>query len=291
MARVSRNLRGKFQFPQGNFFWPLAERTFCPLAHEIWYNRLMKNNRTLLIVLITIIALFIGAVVVVPQISKKSGDDTESSSGNIDLSTYNLNAYIEGSEDNGGIADHVKGANINTAKLVIFEYADYQCSGCATVNPWIKEVLADYKDEVAIVYRNEPLTSIHPNAIAAASAVEAAGLQGYWEAYGDLVFANQGEWFYATGSKRTEYFVNYFVTVTGGAGDVNKFRSDMAGDKVKAKVNFDRAIAESMNIVATPSFFDASGKELDWTSGEQTKAGIQKLLQQSSRQRSHCRRI
>ncbi len=239
----------------------------------------MKNNRTLLIFLIVIVALFIGAIVFVPQLKKSSGDDSgSSSSSQIDLSEYNVNAYIDGNDDNGNIADHVKNADIKTAKLVIFEYADYQCSGCATVGPWIKEVLAEYKDEVALIYRTDPLTNIHPNAIAAASAVEAAGLQGYWEEYGDLVFENQAEWFYATGSKRTDYFATYFKTVAGENGDVNKFKADMAGDAVKAKVNFDRAIAESLKISATPSFFDSKGQEIDWASGEQTKLSIQNFF-------------
>ena len=48
----------------------------------------------------------------------------------------------------------------------------------------------------------------------------------------------------------------------------------MAGDAVKAKVNFDLAIAGSLGINGTPTFFDANGKELDWASGDQTKAGI-----------------
>ena len=239
----------------------------------------MKNNRTLLIALIIIVTLFIGAVVFIPQLSKKSGDDSGiGSSSEIDLSEYNVNSYIDGNDDNGNIADHVKGADIKTAKLVIFEYADYQCSGCATVNPWIKEVIQEYSDEVSVVYRTYPLTNIHPNAIAAASAVEAAGLQGYWEEYGDLIFENQAEWFYATGSKRTEYFSNYFKAVAGEAGDVNKFKADMAGDAVKAKVSFDRAIAESLKVSATPSFYDSKGQGIDWTSGDDTKLTIQNFF-------------
>ena len=237
----------------------------------------MKNNRTLLILIITIIAIFIGAIVFVPQLTKKDdGSDGGGDPGSgVDLSNYNINSYIEANDDNGGIADHVKGGDLKTAKVVLFEYADYQCSGCATVNPWIKSLLEEYEGQVAIIYRSNPLTSIHPNAIAAASAVEAAGLQGYWEEYGDLVFENQAEWFYATGSKRTEYFANYFNIISSGTGDVNKFKADMASEAVKAKVNFDRAISESLNITATPSFFDSKGKELDdWTSGDQTVDGI-----------------
>ncbi len=231
----------------------------------------MKNNRTLLISLIVIVALFIGAIIIVPQVTKKT-EETPA----VDISTYDTTKFIDANDDNGQIADHVKGADLKTAKVIIFEYADYQCSGCATVNPWIKELLKEYDGKLAIIYRNYPLTSIHPNAIAAASAVEAAGLQGYWEEMGDLLFANQAEWFYSTGDARTNYFVNYFTSVSKGAGDVAQFKSDLASDRVKAKVNFDKAISESYKLSATPSFIDENGKEIDWTSDvEQTKTGIQ----------------
>lgn len=231
----------------------------------------MKNNRTLLIILIIIVALFIGAVVIVPQVTKKT-EETPA----LDISNYDTTKPIDANDDNGQIADHVKG-DLKKAKVVLYEYADYQCSACALFDPWMSELLKEYGDDLAIVFRVYPLTSIHPNAIAAASAVEAAGLQGYWTEYGSLVFANQAEWFYATGDKRTEYFVNYFTSVTKGAGDIDQFKSDMASDRVKAKVNFDKAVAESLNLSATPSFFDQDGKEINFSGSdvEQTKSGIQ----------------
>ena len=235
----------------------------------------MKNNRALLISLIVVVALFIGAIVFIPQLTKKteSGND-EPTTSEVDLSKYNLNKAIEASSDNGNIADHVKG-DIKTAKVVLFEYADYQCSACALFQSWIKELIKEYDGQFAVVFRVYPITSLHPNAIAAASAVEAAGLQGYWEEMGDLVFSNQAEWFYSTGTKRTEYFVSYFKSVTNGKGDVDKFKSDMGGDAVKAKVNFDRAIASYLKLDATPSFFGSDGQVIDFTTDvEQTKTGI-----------------
>jgi protein-disulfide isomerase len=243
----------------------------------------MKNNRALLIIIVTIVALFIGAVVFLPQLNKEKGS-SDSGSGDtttttqVDVSKYDTSKVIAANSDNGGIADHVKG-NLETAKVVIFEYADYACSGCATVNPWIKEIAKEYKDDLAIVFRVFPLVKGHPNAIAAASAVEAAGLQGYWEEYGNLVFENQAEWFYLTGDKRTNMFASYFETVSKGKGDVEKFKADMAGDAVKAKVSFDRSISESLNLSATPSFFDENGKEIDWsTNVEPDKNGIQNFF-------------
>ena len=238
----------------------------------------MKNNRALLISLIVIVALFICGIIFIPQLIKNSGSGNDTPTTELDLSKYDLTKVIDANDDNGGIAEHVKG-DIKTAKVVLFEYADYQCSACALFQSWMKELIKEYDGQLAIVFRSYPLTSLHPNAIAAASAVEAAGLQGYWEEMGDLVFANQAEWFYATGNKRTEYFVSYFKSVSGGKGDVNQFKSDMAGDAVKKKVNFDKAIAESYELSATPSFIGPDGKEIDFTTDvEQTKAGIQAYL-------------
>ena len=233
----------------------------------------MKNNRTLIISLIAIVALFIGAVIFVPQLAKTSGESGQISAP--DLSKYNLNGLIAATEDNGNIADHVKG-DITTAEVVLYEYADYQCTACATFNPWIKELIKEYDGKLAIVFRLYPITSLHPNGIAAASAVDAAGLHGYWEEMGDLLFANQAEWYYSTGSNRTNYFISYFQSASKGEGDVAKFKEDMAGNTVKSKVNFDKAIAEKLGLTYTPAFLDSDGNELDFTKDdtEQTKSGI-----------------
>ncbi len=250
------------------------------MSRELCYNRLMKNNRTLLISLIVIIALFIGAIIFVPQLTKKSGGSGDSyDTSSVDVTKYDTTKFIDANDDNGQIADHVKG-DLKTAKVVLYEYADYQCSACALFQTWIKELLTEYDGQLAIVFRVYPITSLHPNAIAAASAVEAAGLQGYWEEMADLVFANQAEWFYATGNKRTEYFVGYFSSVSKGAGNIEQFKSDMAGDRVKAKISFDRSISDAFKLTATPSFLDENGQEIDFTADdiEQTKSGIQSFL-------------
>lgn len=243
----------------------------------------MKNNRALYITLIVVVALFIGALVFIPQLTKKPGEPGDGGGDEpvpteVDVTKYKLTEIIPANAENGNIGDHIKGSK--DAKVILFEYADYQCSACALFSTWVNELVDEYKGQLAVVFRTFPLTSIHSNAIAAASAVEAAGLQGYWKEYGDLVFANQAEWFYDTGNKRTNHFVEYFKTVTNGKGDVDKFKADMAGDAVKAKVNFDRAISESLNLSATPTFFDSDGKEIDFTAEdiEQTKTGIMAFM-------------
>lgn len=222
----------------------------------------MKNSKTLIAALVVVVLIFFGLVFVLPRVK---GSSDGSSSSTIDISKYDLTTVIEGNDDNGGIADHVKGDP--SAPVTIFEYADFQCSGCANVNPWIKSLLKEYDGKLRIVYRSFPLTNIHPNAIAAASAAEAAGLQGFWEEYGDLLFSNQSEWFYSSGTSRTDLFMQYFTSVAGEAGDLPKFRADMASAEVKKKVAFDDTISRSLNIESTPSFFGEDGKEINWITG------------------------
>lgn len=223
----------------------------------------MKNNKPLLISLVALVAVFICLIMVLPHFLKKTDDE-------VDITKYNLATVIEGNEDNGYIGDHIKGDK--NAPVTIFEYADYQCSGCANFNPWAKELLKEYDGKLKIIFRSFPL-NIHQNAIAASSAVEAAGLQGYWEEYGDLLFLNQAEWFYSSGNSRTNHFVSYFEKVSDGKGDVDKFRSDMISDAVKKKINFDTAAGQSLEISSTPTFYGEDGNEIEWIQGDaQTKA-------------------
>lgn len=195
----------------------------------------------------------------------------KSSSGEVAL----IDTIIPANEDNGGIGDHVKGSA--DAPVVMFEYADYQCSGCATANPRVNKLVEEYDGKLAVVYRNF-LLSYHQNGTAAASAAEAAGLQGYWKEYADLLFANQSVWASASGDTRTDLFVDLFNAASDGAGDVAKFKSDMNSSEVKKKINFDMGLGQSLDIPGTPSFY-IDGERIDMSeiSGED---GFLKLLRE-----------
>src|SRR5664279_5031157 len=69
--------------------------------------------------------------------------------------------------------DHLLGNK--DSKVVLIEYADFQCPGCKAAYPVVKTVTDEFKGSVAFVYRYMPLTTIHPNAKASAAAAEAAG--------------------------------------------------------------------------------------------------------------------
>ena len=86
-------------------------------------------------------------------------------------------------------ADPVRGNP--AAPVTIVEYSDFQCPFCSRVTPALTKLLAEYGDRVRVVWKDFPLTQIHPRAVAAAEAAHCAGEQDkYWQ-YHDRLFANQ----------------------------------------------------------------------------------------------------
>lgn len=166
------------------------------------------------------------------------------------------------SSQNGDIADHTHGSK--SPKVTIIEYGDFQCPGCSQASPALKAVTEKYKDHVQLIFRNNPLSSIHPNALAAAAAVESAGFQGkYWEMH-DKLYAEQNSWQSLDGTERT----NYFATTAQGLGlDVNRFKTDLAeadrsGARIKKKIAFDKSLAGAQNAAsATPAIL-VNGKNV-----------------------------
>ena len=85
--------------------------------------------------------------------------------------------------------DHVLGPR--GAAVTIVEYGDFECPNCKQAAPAVKLLLERFEDRVRYAYRHFPLDEVHPHALLAAQASEAAGAQGrFWEMH-DLLFANQ----------------------------------------------------------------------------------------------------
>ncbi|MBR5669959.1 thioredoxin domain-containing protein [Candidatus Saccharibacteria bacterium] len=176
------------------------------------------------------------------------------SDNKIDYSKYDSHKIIEASEDNGNIADHVRGKA--DSKIVVVEYADLQCPGCASMMPKMSSLYEKYGDRVAFVFRNYNL-SYHQNARAASAAVEAASLQGFFWEMLETAYANQSDWEYITDTaKRTDAFVSLFEQASDGKGDAEKFRGDLTNPSVQKKIDFDIGLGKRVDkIDATPSVF------------------------------------
>lgn len=176
-----------------------------------------------------------------------------SRSNSIDVSNVDENkVLLEKKDDSGNIVvpgDHVYGKK--DSQIVLIEYGDYQCPACEGAFPKVKQITERYKDQVAFVWRSLPLTSIHPNALAASNAVEAAALQGkFWEMH-DQLFTNQASWKDASASERGSVFEGFAQTI---GLDLDKYRTDTASAAVSYKIDYDRALARKAGATSTPTF-------------------------------------
>jgi len=85
--------------------------------------------------------------------------------------------------------DHMQGPD--NAPVTLVEYGDYQCPYCGEAHPVVKQLQKALGKKLRFVFRNFPLTRVHPYAWIAAEAAEAAALQGkFWEMH-DFIFENQ----------------------------------------------------------------------------------------------------
>jgi protein-disulfide isomerase len=143
----------------------------------------------------------------------------------------------------------VKGAEM--AKVTVVEFADYQCPFCGQAESLMKQVLEAYPKDVRVVYKQFPLTTIHPQAMSAAKAALAAGRQGkYWEMH-DLLFEDQRQ---LGPDKYTEFAGKLEL-------DVTQFQKDMESPEVLAQINRDMQDGKAADVTGTPTLF-VNGKRL-----------------------------
>lgn len=85
--------------------------------------------------------------------------------------------------------DHVQGPE--DAEVTLVEYGDYECPHCGRAHPIVQRVQEHFGKRVRFVFRNFPLSEMHPHAEAAAEAAEFAGAHGkFWQMH-DRLFENQ----------------------------------------------------------------------------------------------------
>ena len=131
------------------------------------------------------------------------------------------------------------------AKVVIVEFSDFQCPFCAQVYPVIKEIKKKYEDKVHFVYRDFPVTSIHPQAVLGALAGECASEQGkFWEMH-DLIFEDQ--------AGLNEPNLKLYAIQLGLNGV--QFSSCLDGQKYLEEVQQDLRDGIDAGVRATPTFF------------------------------------
>ena len=150
---------------------------------------------------------------------------------------------IDLAEDVDPARDHVRGAP--DAPVTLVEYGDFECPYCGRAEPIIRELLAEWGDDLRYVFRHLPLSDVHPWAEPAAEASEAAGAQGaFWEMY-DILLAHQGD--------LTPGDLNHYAQTLGL--DRERFDEELRKRTYAPRVRADVASADASGVSGTPSFF------------------------------------
>jgi protein-disulfide isomerase len=131
------------------------------------------------------------------------------------------------------------------AWVTMVEFADFECPYCGEEEPVITALLQAYPNDLRLVFKNFPLTGIHPDALGAAIAAECAYEQGdFWPMH-DLLYANQS----ALQSQDLLAFAE-------SAGvDVNAWQSCLSTEPPATAIAADVALATTLDVDATPTFF------------------------------------
>ena len=145
-------------------------------------------------------------------------------------------------------ADWVEGPEDAAVTLVV--YSDFQCPICIAFEPVLQQLQAAYPDDLRVVFRHYPLTSLHDKAFLAASAAEAAGLQGkFWEMKA-LLFETASEiWSMMSPAE----FEAWLAGAASDLGlDATRFTSDLKSQVITEKVQQAYDSAASIPIPGTP---------------------------------------
>ncbi len=146
------------------------------------------------------------------------------------------------------------------AKVVIVNYDDFECPFCSRMHQTLfPGIVKDYGDQVKIIYKDYPLTQIHPWAMHAAvdaNCLVAQNNDAYWE-FADYAHANQKE----LSGDHTNVQTS-FAKLDKLTGDIGKKHNlDQAKLNACIKQQSETAVRSSMEegnklgVEATPTLF------------------------------------
>jgi protein-disulfide isomerase len=139
--------------------------------------------------------------------------------------------------------DHVQGKE--HAPVTFVEYGDYECPYCGQAYGIIQQLKRQEGERMRFVFRNFPLSQIHPHALHAAYSAEAASLQGkFWEMH-DLLFKNQ----HALEDQDLLAYAQAIDLV------IEQFINDFRSEAVREKVQEDFMSGLRSGVNGTPTFF------------------------------------
>ena len=139
--------------------------------------------------------------------------------------------------------DHVIGAP--NAAVTVVQYGDYESLNCRKMHHAIERMIQPLLNKARIVYRHFPLVNLHPHALRAAEAAEAAAAQGkFWEMH-TLLYLNP--------ESLKDIDLHKYAKKIGL--DLERFDSEMARSIYVRQILKDRDLSLTNGISGAPTFF------------------------------------
>ena len=166
--------------------------------------------------------------------------------------------------------DHIRGSL--DAPVVLIEYGDFECPYCATAYRHVKHAAQKFGDQLAEVFRQFPLVEIHPHAMHAAQAAEAASLQRKFWPMHDVLFEH---------SQRLDDD-NLWSYADGLGLNLDRFERDFRSPAVVNRIAQYVETGLRDGVQGTPTFF-LNGERLQLERFEDLEPAIERALTEKQR--------
>ena len=167
-------------------------------------------------------------------------------------------------------ADHTQGPS--DAPITLVEYGDYQCPYCGQAHPIVRAMQQHFGKRLRFVFRNFPLSEMHPEAEHAAEAAESvnahAGAEAFWAMHHALYLHQRDtEW------ALDDAHLGGYATSSGA--NAKEILADLAAGTFEEKVRADFLSGVHSGVNGTPTFFINGVRfEGNWTDPEEFKAAL-----------------
>lgn len=131
------------------------------------------------------------------------------------------------------------------AKITLVEFSDFQCPYCSQAVLQLEAIQKAFPNDVKLIFKQFPLSQIHPQATLAAQAALAANAQGKFWPIHDKMFANH--------TKLTRE--NLIAWAKDAGCDVPKFTADMDSAKTRQQLASDLDQGQAAGVEGTPTIF------------------------------------
>lgn len=174
--------------------------------------------------------------------------------------------------------DKVKGNP--EAKVELIEYGDFSCPACGAIHPIVEQAIQSYQDDIVFTFRHFPLERLHPNAVAAHRAAEAAANQGkFWEMY-DLLYQRQQVWTRQGSGVSVEGAIETFKQFATELNlDMEQYQADTQSQETFNAIDLDIQSGNQLGVSGTPTFFLNGEKINNPRSYEELAAVIEQAIE------------